>query len=273
MRRIAHLSDLHFGRTRQELLDPLVAAVNGLGADLVAISGDLTQRARNSQFAQARAFLDRIEAPILVVPGNHDVPLYNPMRRLVDPFRRYRRWIQADLAPIHRRDGLLVLGLNTVDRFAWQRGRIGEGAVARARRALGEAPAVEGETRVVVAHHPFEQAPEADKAPMRGAARAMAALADCGVRLVLSGHLHAWRAEPFLGPMRPGGAALLVQAGTGLSTRLRGEDNDFNLIAVEAGRVRIERHVARSDGSGFAAEPAVAFDLGPKGWIRHAGEA
>lgn len=273
MRRIAHLSDLHFGRTRQELLDPLVAAVNGLGADLVAISGDLTQRARNSQFAQARAFLDRIEAPILVVPGNHDVPLYNPMRRLVDPFRRYRRWIQADLAPIHRRDGLLVLGLNTVDRFAWQRGRIGEGAVARARRALGEAPAAEGETRVVVAHHPFEQAPEADKAPMRGAARAMAALADCGVRLVLSGHLHAWRAEPFLGPMRPGGAALLVQAGTGLSTRLRGEDNDFNLIAVEAGRVRIERHVARSDGSGFAAEPAVAFDLGPKGWIRHAGEA
>ncbi|KKL56821.1 hypothetical protein LCGC14_2241560, partial [marine sediment metagenome] len=82
MRRILHLSDLHFGRIRTDLVDPLLSSIHQLRPDLVVLSGDLTQRARRRQFADARAFLDRIEAPTLTVPGNHDVPLDNLFVRL-----------------------------------------------------------------------------------------------------------------------------------------------------------------------------------------------
>ena len=99
MRTIVHLSDLHFGRTRPDLLEPLVEAVNGAAPDLVAVSGDLTQRARGRQFREARAFLDRLAAPCLVVPGNHDVPLDHLLLRLFGPWRRYCRLIGSELEP------------------------------------------------------------------------------------------------------------------------------------------------------------------------------
>ncbi|WP_413220367.1 metallophosphoesterase [Tritonibacter mobilis] len=97
MKRLLHLSDLHFGRDRPELLDPLIEQINGLAPDLVAISGDLTQRARDWQFMRAREMIDRIKAPCLVVPGNHDTPLDNLFERVLMPWRRYRKWIACDL--------------------------------------------------------------------------------------------------------------------------------------------------------------------------------
>lgn len=81
MSRIIHLSDLHFGKDRPDLLGPLEDSVNGLNAELVVISGDLTQRARNHQFAAARDFIDKIKAPVLTVPGNDDILLHRPLTR------------------------------------------------------------------------------------------------------------------------------------------------------------------------------------------------
>lgn len=273
MRTIIHLSDLHFGRTRPDLLDPLVEAVNGAAPDLVAVSGDLTQRARGWQFREARAFLDRIEAPCLVVPGNHDVPLDNIGLRLFGPWRRYRRWIGPELEPGHEDEELRVVGVNTVNPLDWQRGRIDRHRVARICSALSDpggdpgGEAGTGRTRVVVAHHPFEHAPEQrDKALMRGARRALGALAGCGVDVVLCGHLHAWRAEP----SGPGDAqapsTLLVQAGTGLSTRVRGEENDFNLLRVRPGEITVERFAAPYGASAYARARSARFLRGPTGW-------
>lgn len=263
VRRLLHLSDLHFGRTRPELLEPLLASVNACAADLVVVSGDFTQRARRSQFAEARAFLDRIAAPTLVVPGNHDVPLDNVWLRMTRPFEGYRRWISSDLEPSYSDAAMIVQGVNTVDPFSWQRGRIPRRAVARACEAFRNGP--HRRIRVLVAHHPLQHDPAKDKAPMRGAGRAFDAFATCGADILLTGHLHCWGAEPFAARRGEGGAILQIQAGTGLSTRLRGESNDFNLLTIGPGRVAVERHVA-TDGAGFAPAVRVAFERGERGW-------
>ena len=99
MRTIIHLSDLHFGRVHRPALAPLAAAIERIKPDFIAISGDLTQRARPGQFREARAFLDALPAPYLVVPGNHDVPLYNVVQRVLKPLAKYRRIVSTDLEP------------------------------------------------------------------------------------------------------------------------------------------------------------------------------
>lgn len=271
MRTIIHLSDLHFGRTRPDLLEPLIEVVNDMAPDLVAVSGDLTQRARVRQFQEARAFLDRIEAPCLVVPGNHDTPLDNIPMRLFGPWRRYRRWIGEELEPGFQDEELSVVGVNTVNPLDWQRGRIDRHGVARICTALGGRDA--GRTRIVVAHHPFAHAPEEQqKALMRGAGRAMAALAGCGADIVLSGHLHAWRAEPSGAGDADAPSMLLVQAGTGLSTRVRGEENDFNLLRVQPGEIAIERFAAPHGASAYARARSARFLRGPMGWQPASGQ-
>lgn len=90
MRTIVHLSDIHFGRVDTSVVTPLINTVTSLRPDLVAVSGDLTQRARVSEFTHARRFLDTLPHPQIVVPGNHDVPLHNIFSRFSHPLERYR---------------------------------------------------------------------------------------------------------------------------------------------------------------------------------------
>lgn len=262
MKRIVHLSDLHFGRDRPELVTPLLERVNALAPDLVAISGDMTQRARPAQFRAARAFIDRLEPPVLCVPGNHDVPLYNLFVRWVLPWRRYRRWIDAELEPVRRIGDLLVVGLNTVDPYSWQRGRIGRRTLERLRARFtgAERPG----RRIVVAHHPVEHRPTDTKKLTRGAARAIAHLSECGADVVLTGHLHSWRADTFA--TRAGQRDVVqVHAGTGLSTRMRGEENDFNLLELQGDRLTVTRYAAGETGA-FAEIAARAFRITAEGW-------
>ena len=93
MRTIVHLSDLHTGRVDPAILGPLTAAIGDAQPHLVVFSGDLTQRATRTQFREARAFLDNLTAPYLVIPGNHDVPLWNVARRFLTPLARYKRFV------------------------------------------------------------------------------------------------------------------------------------------------------------------------------------
>ena len=113
MRTIVHLSDLHFGRLDERIIGPLVERITSFQPSLIAVSGDLTQRARRRQFQQASAFLERLPFAKLVVPGNHDVPLFNVAARLVDPFGGYRRWISTDLEPAYIDGEVAVIGLNS----------------------------------------------------------------------------------------------------------------------------------------------------------------
>jgi 3',5'-cyclic AMP phosphodiesterase CpdA len=198
----------------------------------------------------------------LCVPGNHDTPLDNLFVRLFRPYARYRAHIDRDLEPRVDLGAVGVAGANTVNPLAWQRGRIGARTVARicaAFRARGGAG-----PNVVVAHHPLEQAPGTSKRLASGAERALAAFGACGADIVLCGHLHRWRAEP----TAVGRRTLLVQAGTSLSTRVRDEPNDFNVLEIDGDDVRIDRHVAREDASGFSVQSVHRFTRTPEGWQR-----
>lgn len=246
MRRLLHVSDLHFGRDRPELLRPLIDTINRLAPDLVAVSGDFTQRARLGQFRAARAFLARLEPPWLAVPGNHDTPLDNLPVRLMTPWRRYRRYIHRELEPSWTDAELAVVGVNTVNHWSWQRGRMGRHTVRRVCRAFTDGAG--DRINVAVLHHPLEHGPEIEKRLMRGARRARGRLGRCGTDIVLSGHLHTWHARPFA----DASGVLFVQAGTGLSTRMRGEENDFNLLTIDGPQVEVARWIAAEGTTDFA---------------------
>jgi 3',5'-cyclic AMP phosphodiesterase CpdA len=197
---------------------------------------------------------------VLCVPGNHDIPLENLPARLVDPWRGWRRWIREDLEFVWRDPELRIVGVNTVNRFDWQRGRIGRRALHRICDVFDDGDR-DGAARVLVAHHPFEHDPEVEKSLMRGADRGLRRLADCGTDVVLTGHLHAWRAGPFTA-----GGALQVHAGTTLSTRRRsGQENDFNILTFDRDEIAVDRHAADETGR-FGRVSRSVFRRGPEGW-------
>ena len=250
MRTLVHLSDLHFGRTDAAILRPLAARVAAIGPDVVVVSGDLTQRARAAEFRQARAFLDRLPTPQIVVPGNHDVPLYRVWERFLQPMRNYRRHIGRELEPAFVDGEIAVVGINTARSLTFKNGRINAAQVDALRRRLEALdPAL---VKVVVTHHPFDLPVRTERAELVGrAGMAITAFARCGVDLLLAGHFHTSRAGDTGDRYElPGYAALAVQAGTATSTRGRGEANAFNVLRLEPGRIAVERHewdAARED--------------------------
>ena len=113
MKSLVHMSDVHFGRVDEAVVQAIVPLIHSLEPSLVVVSGDLTQRAKPHQFRAARSFLDSLPQPQVVVPGNHDVPLYNVFQRFFQPLRKYRRFISQDLEPFYADDEIAVAGINT----------------------------------------------------------------------------------------------------------------------------------------------------------------
>ena len=241
MRTIVHLSDLHFGRVDPAVLQPLLKAVENAKPDLVAVSGDLTQRARTEEFIAARDFLNAIPFRQIVVPGNHDVPLYNVFSRFVRRLERYRRFITHELAPFFADDEIAVAGVNTARAFTFKDGRINASQMAGLRSRFNHVE--EGKTKVVVTHHPFDLPVGAEGGRIVGRARqAMKAFAECRVDLLLAGHFHIGHTSSSTTRFRiPDYSALLVSSGTSTSTRGRGQPNSFNVICTEQSRIGIER--------------------------------
>ena len=266
MRTVVHLSDVHFGRVDRATVEPLVAFVRDVRPDLVAVSGDLTQRARRAEFEQARDFLDSLPAPQIVVPGNHDVPLYDVYARFAYPLERFRRYLRRDPEPAWADDEIAVLGVNSARSFVFKGGRINPRQVARIREWL--CPFGPGVTKIIVTHHPFDlPAGMRDRLLVGRARMVMERLADCGADVFLAGHLHL--AHLGLSTERyrvPGVPALIIQAGTATSTRGRGEVNSFNVLRIRHPELDVE-HVAWNAGSGrFALTAVRRFRRGAAGW-------
>jgi 3',5'-cyclic AMP phosphodiesterase CpdA len=263
------LSDLHFGRVDPVLLDPLRDLVHSIGPDVVVVSGDLTQRAKSEQFEAAKAWLDTLPGPQIIVPGNHDISLYNVFRRFIKPLERYKRYITDDLDPMYIDDEIAVLGVNTARSLTFKDGRVNREQVATIREQLsGLDPKI---TRIIVTHHPFdlpesnEESDLVDRAPM-----AMAAFAEVGVDLLLAGHLHASHTGSTAERYQISEyAALVVQAGTATSTRGRGEVNSFNVIRVEHERVEVDRYGWDIIGNVFSLINTESFMRSGNVWAEH----
>lgn len=268
MRTIVHLSDIHFGRVDHAIIEPLIVTVQQLAPAAVVVSGDLTQRARPREFQEARRFLDRLPTPQIVVPGNHDVPLYNVLARFFRPLDNYRRYITADLEPFYADDQIAIAGVNTARSLTIKDGRINDQQITRVRDRF--CPLDHGVTKFVVTHHPFDLPEGFDQDDLVGRARqAMITFAECGADVLLAGHLHISHTGHTAKRYRiEGHSALVVQAGTATSTRARGEANSFNVLRVAHPRIRIERYAWNSAGNQFAVISIENFTHSKDGWVR-----
>jgi 3',5'-cyclic AMP phosphodiesterase CpdA len=268
MRKIVHLSDLHFDWVDESIIEPVIQTVSEIGPDLVVVSGDLTQRARSHQFEDAKEFLDRLPSPQIIVPGNHDVPLYNVFKRFFEPLDNYKRYITDDLTPFYSDEEIAVLGINTARSLTIKYGRVNEQQVAAIRDHLCRFP--EEVTKIIVTHHPFDLPEGHDEDELVGRAQlAMEAIANCGADVLLAGHLHISHTGHTAKRYRiRGHSALVVQAGTATSTRGRGEPNTFNVIRVKHPFINVERLAWRPESRAFAPSSSEHFRHTPDGWQR-----
>ena len=262
MARLIHLSDLHFGAHDPRLVDAVEQRVHEEQPDLVVISGDFTQRARTDQFREACKFLERLREAghdVLGVPGNHDVPLYDVLRRFLSPLTRYKRFIDDELCPFHEVPGATVLGINTARSLTFKDGRISHEQMEFIRGSFERTD--DRAMRILVTHHPLFALPVGD-GPELGKAigrqeHALDAIADAGVDLLLAGHNHRASAHNARDLVTRAGSSLVVQAGTATSTRLRDEEQSFNRIDIDGDSVVLT--VQSWAGDGFKSFDAQQF--------------
>jgi len=247
MFRLLHISDLHFGSPYVPRVgEALLRAAPELNPHAIIVSGDLTQRAKAEQFREARAFIDQLpHVPRLVVPGNHDVPLYRVAERLTDPHKYYREYISAELDSVLGLDEAVIVGLDsTAPRRSITNGRLHAGQLEFCSEAFAEAP--DQAVRIVVAHHHFAPAPDyLHDQTMPHSRRAVNRFVDLGVELILGGHLH----RAYIGnslDFYPGNhrdrGIVIVQCGTSTSRRGRGrekEKNSFNVIDIDREMIHV----------------------------------
>ncbi|HET9811525.1 MAG TPA: metallophosphoesterase [Sphingomicrobium sp.] len=254
MARLVHLSDLHFGAHDPKLVEAVAARVDEIDPDLVVVSGDFTQRARTEQFQEACRFLERLRDcghEVLAVPGNHDVPLYDVLRRFLSPLTRYMRYIDDTLCPLQEIPGAAVLGINTARSLTFKDGRISREQMDFIRETFERTDPQA--TRILVTHHPLFALPVGEGvAPAVGRSElALDAIGDAGVDMLLAGHHHQSSIHSARDLVTRAGPALVVQAGTATSTRVRDEQQSFNRIEIDGETVTII--VEAWNGSQYAA--------------------
>jgi 3',5'-cyclic AMP phosphodiesterase CpdA len=265
--RLVHLSDLHFGAHDQRLVEAVDQQVDQLKPDLVVISGDFTQRARTEQFREACEFLEGLRErghEVIGVPGNHDVPLYDVLRRFLSPLARYRRFIDETLCPFIELPGVAVLGINTARSFTFKDGRINKQQVEFIRETFARTPSEK--MRVIVTHHPLfalEVGGEVERAIGRQEL-ALDAVEESGVDMVLAGHNHHASSQEASDLVTRAGGVLVVQAGTATSTRVREQEQTFNTIDIVDSSATITVHAW--DGDEFKANDARRYQWQEGRW-------
>jgi len=242
---LLHISDPHFGTEVAPVASALLALARSLDPALVVLSGDITQRARRAQFAAARRFMSELAParPVLAIPGNHDIPLFDLRARLTSPYANYQRAFGMALEPSYESDRLLVLCLNTTRWFRHKHGQVSDDQIDRVATRLRRAGSEQ--LRVVVTHQPVHVTRAADRNNLlRNHARAVRAWSDAGADILMGGHIHL----PYVRSLRDQLPDLthstwVVQAGTAVSKRIRDDvPNSVNVLRhAEASSCSVER--------------------------------
>ncbi|GIF00676.1 metallophosphoesterase family protein [Paractinoplanes rishiriensis] len=236
---VAHLSDLHLGAHEPAAVASIAADVAACRPSLTVVTGDCTMRARHREFRQVRRLLARLPRPLLVVPGNHDVPLVSP-ERLLRPYGRYESWIDVSPRPIANVLGLTAMGLRSMPWWRWKSGFVSARQTQEVVRVLGGAP--EGDVRVLALHHP----PFATgAAALVGRGRLARALTEARVDVVLAGHTHVPEVQTVDG--RP----LVVIAGTATSLRIRNVPRSWSQLRITADSIEVRERYASDDGTWY----------------------
>lgn len=263
MVRLAHISDLHFGAIDPKAQASLKVAIDAIAPDAVIVTGDLTQSGRRSEFVEAGKFLKSLKPPLIVTPGNHDVPVYNLVLRFADPWRRFRKILGADTDAVLEIAGATIVGLNSARRAGlyldWSRGRLSTEQIAFAAAELQEARAG---LRIVALHHPILPGPgKAGEAVVARARAALATFAGARADLILTGHVHVAEASLHESSGRP---MIIARAGTATSTRIRGEAPSYNLIELQGETLAVGVH--RFSERGYEAIAHRRFTRNASGW-------
>lgn len=262
---IAHISDLHFGRDVPAVTEGLLASLEAIQPELIIISGDLTQRAKTSEYKAGHAFLQRLHQPRFIIPGNHDMAAFNLLERFLATWGKWHQYVAQDLQPIMQTDAFMAVGINTTRRMGlsldWSRGRIDSEQIRYVENMFGQTP--DNCLRILVGHHPF-WLPEGEKERgLVGGEReqALTAFQIAGVDLILGGHVHLAYVHPLHG-------MLVSHAGTTLSDRLiEGQPNSFNVIKGDRAVLQLEQ-MEWHDGE-FTLARQQFFRRGEGGWQPH----
>lgn len=260
---VLHVSDLQCGKPFVlEAADAMVRVADAVSPDLVVVAGDLTQRAKVHEYEMARRVLERFgRVPVVVTPGNHDVPLYRVWERFGRPFRNWRAFTgREELNTVTRVGGATVVALSSAAPLsAVVNGRIRPPQVDFARHAF--AGAAKDDLRILVVHHHFAPVPTAEGGdPLPGAAGLADAFREMGVHVVLGGHVHQLHLRTFRG-------LPFLATGTATSRRGRGVEAGWNSLCVHRfaeGRVEVTPYRRAPDAADFESMDALAFELGAR---------
>ena len=276
MPRLIHMSDLHFGAHDPVLVEAVERRADAEKPDLIVISGDFTQRARTEQFEEACRFLARLRDAgheVIAVPGNHDIPLYDVLRRFLSPLTRYKRYIDDTLCPFIETGGAAVLGINTARSLTFKNGHVSHEQMRFIRDTFARTS--NSQPRILVTHHPLFALPVGDGPElghvMEDQESALDAIADAGVDLLLAGHNHRASVNDATKLVKGAGKSLVIQAGTATSIRTRDEMQSFNRIEIDESGCRVT--ILRWDGAAFVAGDSQWFERHGGQWELASGEA
>ena len=251
MTTLLQISDTHFGTEQPQVVQALEALAREKKPDVLVVSGDITQRATHAQFAQARAFCDRLNAAhMLAIPGNHDIALFNLFARIVQPYAAYRKAFGQALEQHLQTPSLSISTVNTTRWWRHKNGDVSKAQIARVCQQLSKATAQQ--LRIVVVHQPVHVLRTRDEHDrLKGWHAAVKAWSAAGADIVMGGHIHL----PYvceLSAQVDGLARRMwcVQAGPAVSSRIRREaPNSVNVVEfkTEPGASQLRCEIERWD--------------------------
>jgi 3',5'-cyclic AMP phosphodiesterase CpdA len=246
-------------------LPALRSALLEADPDVVVVSGDLTQRARRREFLAARAYLDTLPQPQILVPGNHDIPLYNIFARWLSPLKGFRQFITEDPAPLFKDSEIAVLGINTARSLTFKNGRLNVEQILGSCQRMSEHS--HAGMRILVTHHPFDILDTGHPSDIVGrSTMAVEEFRRCNIDIIMTGHLHASHSGHSGARYAGNSSILFIQAGTATSTRQRGELNAWNLVKIDGNEVLIECFTWSAHSQTFALFHTDRFRRSPDGW-------